>query len=72
MGVILGVHLAEPFLSLSSFSETTWQKLTKAFPTLYHDLSTVGPKLMLDLTGPTLRKVSFWLVMWPLTFEAKD
>ena len=58
MGVILGVHLVEPFLSLTSSSETTWQKLSVAFPSLYHDLSTVQPEEMLDLTRPALSFIS--------------
>lgn len=58
IGVILGVQLVEPFLSLTSSSETTWQKLVEAFPTLYHDLSTVEPEMMLDLTRPALSFIS--------------
>ena len=54
VGVILGVHLIEPFLSLTSSSETTWDQLTVTFPTLYEDLTSVKPELMLDLTRPAL------------------
>ena len=54
LGVILLVQLVEPFLSLTSSSITSWDKLQIAFPTLYKDLQTVKPQLLLDLTTPAL------------------
>ena len=58
VGVILGVHLIEPYLSLTSSSETTWDKLVVAFPQLYSDLATVKPELLLDLSSPAFSFVS--------------
>ena len=58
VGVILGVHLIEPYLHLTSSSETTWEHLVKAFPELYTALSSVKPELMLDMTRPALSFVS--------------
>ena len=58
VGVIIGTHLVEPYLSLTSSSTTTWDKLRSAFPTLYTDLTTVQPSLLLDLTTPALKFVS--------------
>ena len=58
LGVILLVHLVEPFLSLTSSSITSWDKLQTAFPTLYKDLQTVKPQLLLDLTTPALSFIS--------------
>ena len=58
VGVIMGVHLVEPFLSLTSSSTTDYEKLTEAFPHLYTDLVYVKPGLLLDLTHPALSFVS--------------
>ena len=58
VGVILGVHLIEPYLSLTSSSETTWEKLVEAFPPLYTDLTSVKPELMLDLIKPAFSFIS--------------
>eukprot|EP00731_Ephydatia_muelleri_P008311 Em0004g649a len=35
---IVGTHLIEPYLSLTTFSTTTCQSLVLAFPTLFNDL----------------------------------
>ena len=58
VGVILGTHLVEPYLSMTSSSTTTWDKLISAFPTLYKDLTNVQTDLLLDLTKPALSFVS--------------
>ena len=58
VGVIIGTHLIEPFLSLTTSSQTTWEKLMTAFPTLYKDLTSVKSELMLDLTKPALSFIS--------------
>ena len=58
VGVIIGTHLVEPYLSLTSSSTTTWEKLITAFPTLYQDFSSVEPALLLDLTQPAFKFVS--------------
>ena len=56
--VIVGVHLVEPYLDLTSSSATTWQTLVDAFPSLYNNLCTTKPELMLDLTSPAFSFVS--------------
>ena len=58
VGVILGTHLVEPYLSLTSSSLTTWDNLASAFPTLYQDLTSVQPAHLLDLTRPSFKFVS--------------
>ena len=58
VGVIMGTHLVEPYLSLTSSSTTSWDKLRSSFPTLYQDLTTVQPALLLDLTKPAFNFVS--------------
>ena len=58
VGVILGSHLIEPFIYLTSSSKTTWSVLQVAFPTLYSDLTTVKIELLLDLTKPALKFIS--------------
>ena len=56
--VIIGVHLVEPYLSLTTSSSTTWETLVEAFPTLYTDLTTTKAKLLLDLTSPAFKFIS--------------
>ena len=58
VGIILGVHLIEPYLSLTSSSHTTWENLVVAFPQLFADLSTVQPELLLDLSRPAFSFIS--------------
>ena len=58
VGVIIGTHLIEPYLSLTSSSTTSWEQLMTVFPTLYTDLTSVKPALLLDLTKPALSFVS--------------
>ena len=50
--VVIGVHLVEPYLNLTTSSSTTWQKLVEAFPSLYTDLSTTKAEKLLDLSSP--------------------
>ena len=56
--VVIGVQLVEPFLSLTTSSSTTWEDLVKAFPSLYNDLISTKPELMLDLTTPAFSFIS--------------
>ena len=58
VGVIIGTHLVEPFLSLTTSSTTDYNKLIPAFQLLYQNLVTVKPELMLDFTSPALSFVS--------------
>ena len=52
VGVIIGTHLVEPYISLTSSSNTSWDKLCSSFPSLYQNLSTINPALLLDLSQP--------------------
>jgi hypothetical protein len=56
--VIVGTHIVEPFLSLTTSSSTDYAKLSEAFPQLYTDLTTVKTELLLDLTSPAMKFVS--------------
>ena len=56
--VVIGVHLVEPYLSLTTSSSTTWDKLVLAFPTLYNDLMSTKPEDLLDLSAPAFSFVS--------------
>ena len=56
--VVIGVHLVEPYLSLTTSSSTTWEKLVSAFPTLYNDLLFTKPEALLDLSAPAFNFVS--------------
>ena len=58
VGVIVGIHIVEPFLSLTTSTKTDYSKLQESFPKLYTDLCTVKPELLLDLTSPALSFVS--------------
>lgn len=56
--VALGSHLILPYISLTSSSTTTQDKLMVAFPTLYTDLTTVDPKELLILDKPAFKFIS--------------
>ena len=56
--VALGSHLILPYISLTSSSTTTKDKLMVAFPTLYTDLTTVDPKELLNLDRPAFKFTS--------------
>ena len=58
VAVIIGVHLIEPFVSLVTSSNCTWETLQTAFPTLYEDLTTTKPELLLDFSQPAFKFVS--------------
>ena len=45
---LLGLHLVEPFLSLTTSSETTYSKLIPAFKQLYDDLINTNPERLLS------------------------
>ena len=57
-GAVIGIHLVEPFVSLTSSSTTTYSKLVEAFPQLYTDLSTTPSRLLLDLSKPAFKFIS--------------
>ena len=56
--VVIGIQLIEPYLSLTSSSSTTWDKLVLAFPTLYNDLTTTRSEMLLDLDTPAFAFIS--------------
>ena len=58
VAVVIGIHLIEPYLSLTTSSSTTWAKLVEAFPSLYTDLTTTSPDRLLDLTRPAFSFIS--------------
>ena len=57
MGVIIGTHLVEPFINLTS-GNVGWEKLMQAFPQLYEDLCGISPVKLLDLDNPAFKFVS--------------
>ena len=48
-GALLGVHLVEPFLILTTSTDTTYSKLIPSFQHLYHDLLETEPCKLLNL-----------------------
>jgi hypothetical protein len=55
--MIVGVHLVEPYLSLTTSFTTTWCDLVKAFPSLYRDPTTPARAS----PGPHLPRLLFHL-----------
>ncbi|KAL5518202.1 hypothetical protein EMCRGX_G003892 [Ephydatia muelleri] len=47
-----------PYLSLTTSSTTIWKTVVLAFPTLFNDLNTTKPELLLDLTTPAFSFIS--------------
>ena len=58
VGALIGIHLVEPFLSLTTSSKTKYSVLIPAFKQLYKDLSETSPELFLNLQKPALAFVS--------------
>ena len=58
VAVALGSHLILPFISLTSSTTTTQQKLMVAFPALYKDLTTTDPECLLNLDQPAFSFIS--------------
>ena len=58
VGAVIGIHLIEPFVSLTSSSTTTYSKLITSFPQLYTDLTTTPSRLLLDLSTPAFKFIS--------------
>ena len=58
VGVIIGIHLIEPFQSLTSSSKTNYSKLMTSFPQLYFDLTTTSVENLLDFTKPAFNFIS--------------
>ena len=57
-GVIMGTHLVEPYLSLTSFSTISWEKLTSSLPIVYQDLTIAQQALLIDITKSAFNLVS--------------
>lgn len=58
VGALIGIHLVEPFLSLTTSSKVDYGKLTVAMKQLYMDLTTTNPEKLLDVTQPAFAFVS--------------
>ena len=58
IGALLGVHLVEPFLILTTSAATTYSKLIPAFQQLYHDLLETEPCKLLNLNKAAFSFVS--------------
>ena len=54
VGAIIGIHLVEPFLSLTTSTTVDYSKLQSSFPVLYQNLVETKPELLLDITKPAL------------------
>ena len=57
-GALIGLHLVQPFLSLTTSAETNYSKLVPAFRQLYEDLQSIDPVLLLDVNKPAFDFVS--------------
>ena len=58
VGALIGLHLIEPFLSLTTSTSTTYSKLIPAFHQLYDNLINTDPKNLLDINTPAFSFVS--------------
>ena len=58
IGALLGVHLVEPFLILTTSTAMTYSKLIPAFQQLYHDLLEIEPCKLLNLNKAAFTFVS--------------
>ena len=57
-GALIGLHLVEPFLSLTTSTNTTYSKLIAAFQQLYRDLFETEAENLLVLNKPAFSFVS--------------
>ncbi|KAK6171675.1 hypothetical protein SNE40_018117 [Patella caerulea] len=57
-GALIGLHLVEPFLSLTTSATTTYKVLIPAFKQLFRDLCETDPVKFLDVSTPALSFVS--------------
>ena len=58
VGALIGIHLVEPFLSLTTSSKVDYGKLTTSMKQLYLDLTTTKPEMLLDVSKPAFGFVS--------------
>ena len=54
VGALIGLHLLEPFVKLTSSSATTYSHLQTAFPILHSELTKVDPEKFFQVTEPAL------------------
>jgi len=57
-GALVGLHIVEPFLSLTTSSSTTYAKLIPAFKQLYDDLISADPTDLMNVNSPAFQFVS--------------
>lgn len=58
VGALIGLHLVEPFLSLTTSSNTSYSTLIPAFKQLYEDLTDTDALQLLDLDKPAFKFIS--------------
>ena len=58
IGALIGVHLVEPFLILTTSTAMTYSKLIPAFQQLYHDLLETEPCKLVNLKKAAFTFVS--------------
>ena len=58
VGTLIGVHLIEPFLSLTTSSNIDYMTLTIAMKKLYCNLTSTKPEELLDVSKPAFNFVS--------------
>jgi len=58
VGALIGLHLVEPFLSLTTSSNTNYSKLIPAFQELHCDLTKTDPSDLLNVDKPAFKFVS--------------
>ena len=58
VGALIGIHLLEPYLSLTTSANVTYSKLIPAMKQLYTDLTTTDVEELLDLSKPAFRFIS--------------
>jgi hypothetical protein len=57
-GALIGLHLVEPYLSLTTSADTTYTKIIPAFQQLYEELMAVDAATFLNVDQPALKFVS--------------
>ena len=57
-GALIGLHLMEPYLSLTTAADTKYSKIIPAFQQLYEELATVDADIFLNTDQPALKFVS--------------
>ena len=54
---VIGVHLIEPYLSLTYFDQVDYEQLIPTMQQLYHDLTHTSPEQLIDITKPAFKFV---------------